>query len=114
MKKFIILILLAQFSNLNAQFYDKAPLNSLFDGDFKYLDVDNDGYLDLVGVYNLGNAIAWRKNNQNENFSSPIIIDTLPGSYASSYEACEIKLFDIDSDGDLDITFRKALSNGNL
>ncbi len=62
------------------------------------VDIDNDGYQDIVSASWDNNRLDWYKNDANGGFSSPILIDN-----ANMTEAISIDHADFDKDGDIDI-----------
>lgn len=69
-------------------------------------DVDNDGYIDVLGAAYSGNEIAWWKNDGGETISwdKQVVDDAFPG-------AMEVCVGDIDEDGDNDIIGSSSMGN---
>lgn len=74
-------------------------IDSNFKGAFSVhgVDVDNDGYKDVIGASLYDDQIAWWRNNQNGTFSARKIIDNNFNGAIFTYSA------DLDNDGYMDI-----------
>ena len=68
-------------------------------------NLDNDGFTDIVGVSNTGQVMLYR-NTYNAMFSGPYLKNNL------NSKVNDIKLADLDRDGDLDMVF--GLQNGSI
>ena len=60
------------------------------------IDMDNDGDMDVLGISDIGNEIAWWENDGNQSFTKHSID-------ASFTFATDVYAVDIDGDGDIDV-----------
>jgi len=98
-------------NNGNGNFEDINPgLDQVYNGNERWVDIDNDGYLDIysAGFNNTDYEAKIYKNNGDGTFSEVTSV-TLPGVINSTAEWC-----DYDKDGDMDFIFMGVDFNSNF
>jgi len=78
-------------------------------GSIALIDVDQDDYIDILGISRQTNQLTWFRNIQNDSFADVAVLANFLG------EGRGVNVGDLDSDGDEDIIVNYVLSdNENL